>query len=113
MTYIIKTSFQQMSSKFQANQQNHTQQTGSFNALAKLRHNLVKGWILIFFQFIQAFSLNNVLNECEKLAKGMAFQILNSEINFIKGFRKYPERKVLIMGLINILFDVNAIKLMG
>ena len=54
-----------------------------------------------------------ILNECNKVANGIAFQILFSEINFIKGFRKYPERKILIKGLADILLNVECIKLMG
>ena len=59
------------------------------------------------------FGLNTVLGQCEAINKGVAFQILHSETNFVKGFRKHPQRKILIKGLMDVLLDVNVIKLMG
>ena len=43
----------------------------------------------------------------------MVFSLLHSEIEFVKGFRKHPERKILIKGLMDVLFDVKIIQLIG
>ena len=125
LEFIVKTSFSQMASKFQAKQQvqkqggslkvNGQEKSGGVQAQAHLRTNLVKGWHLFFFEAIQVFGLNGVLQVCERIQKGGAFQILHSELHFVKGFRKRlgGQRKILIKGLMDVLLDVNVIKLMG
>ena len=41
------------------------------------------------------------------------FNILQSEKNFVKRFTKYPDRKLLIVGLSDILFKQAVIQMMG